>query len=762
MSNTHKLIITLLIILNVTTTFGMRPRGSSTRPPDMQLQENFIRGMAATVAPVQSTQHQPRSQSSTMESQPGWIEIEVPAPSPSGRQLSSTSETTIPEADQSLHTTQDMHLKIEEFDKDFLKKIINPQTANPIGVNDHIIIDPSEFYAITPLGLAAFWGWPDIIDQLCRKGAYVNEPMPPNTLPNLKGLTPLHIATVLNRIQAAQALLAYSADVNAQVKSTTQYNGFTPLDFATMQGPQFRGMAELLVRHGAQKSSSVIREGSPDQQSLLLTQYRTQNKMKEDPTAFDMEGQTPLTNAIRKGNVALVQTLISQGSNPDTPIAAFEHNSNSYAGFSPLCLATYSGNSAIVETLLQHGANPNYIIKNNPKGWNGFSPLHIAIIRNNPELVMRLINHHAEINKPMAPDKGYQLTPLGLAASMGYSNIIQILSQKGATIDYTVDGFTPLHHAILQKHYKAFLTLINNGATINAIVNRPSHELHNFNTVCLALYAPEDKSLPILVQLIRLGADIQYTIKSASKFNAYTPLILAVLTRNLPAIKYLVGAGIDLRKESFLPMALNLLKQSAPQATYAAIESYIGKAHLSQQLLEMSRQFNQIFLALCDLQKQNKDIPMDVLAPDQLSNITGILKTIQNILVMGADPDIKNKKGGTPLLFAIARTNFVQETLSDELVSLLLAQGADPNIASYEGISPLSLATSYNNIRVVKKLLEAGADPQPDLGQQPLEIARAQKYTDIEKLLEKAIKGKTKKPSRVSRVFSTLSKTLRR
>ncbi len=730
MSNIHKLIITLLIHTQPTTIFGMRPRESSTKPPRMQPQESLTRDPSATVAPVQSTQHQPKSQ-------PSWIEMKVPAPSPFDM---------IPQAPQVLQETQELYLKMENFDKEFLKKIINPapNIPNPIGVNDPIVIDPSEFHILTPLGLAAFWGWPDIIDQLCIQGARVNEPMPSNTLPDFKGLTPLHIAVALNRIQAARALLNHGADVNAKVNSTTQYNGFTPLDFAIARGPQYQEIAELLIQHGAQRSNPVIRESSPDQQSLLLTYYRTQNKMKEDTTPFDMEGQTPLTKAIQTGNVALVQTLIAQGSNPDTPIAVFEHSENSYAGFSPLCLATFSGNSAIVETLLQHGANPNYVIQNNAKGWNGFSPLHIAIIRHNPELVIRLIKYNAEINKPMSPDKGYQLTPLGLAASMGYSNIIEILSHAKAAVDYTVDGFTPLHHAILQKHYQAFLTLINNGATINAIINRPSHKLHNFNTVCLALKDSDVKNLPILIKLIQLGVDIQYTIHSATKFNGYTPVTIAILTGNLHAIKYLVGAGVDLHKEPLLRLALNSLKKTAPQATYAPIESYIDKANLNQQLLELSKQFNQIFLMLCDIQKQNKDTPIEILAPSQLAQIRGISKVIRNLIIMGADPNIKNKHGWTPLLFAIARTNLEKETMSDELASWLLIQGADPNAASYEGISPLSLATTYNNIRIVKKLLEAGADPQPDLGQKPLEIARTQKYTDLEKLLEKAIKAKTK------------------
>jgi len=752
MSGIKKLVITFIIIIQTPVLFCMRPRGSSTRPP------NPLHGMAATVAPVQSTEHKPRAWGPTME----YPTDEQPAPSPSDKPLSTTVGPKL-QHDTSFEPKQEDFLELEAIDRALLERRLNPspEISNPVGVNDHIIINPFEMQAITPLGLAAFWGWDDIIDKLCAQGAQINEPMPTNTFSDLEGFTPLHIAVMFNRIRATRALIKRQADINAKINSTTAYNGLTPLDLAHRGGSQLNEMATLLTLYGAHESSPV-REGSPSQQTLLLTQYRTQNKMQQDPMSFDIEGQTPLTNAIRTGNVALVQKLIAQGSNPDTPIAALEHNRNAYAGFSPLCLAAFSGNSAIVETLLQHGANPNYVIKNNPKGWNSFSPLHIAITRHKPEIVIRLIKHHAEINKAMSPDKGYKFTPLGVAACMGYYDIIKILCSAGATVDYTIDGFTPLHYAILQKHYKAASTLINNGATIDAIINNPSSELHNFNTVCLVVRNSDSKSLAILIKLIELGANLQHVINSATKYNGYTPLTLAIYTGNLQAIKYLVGAGIDTHKEKFIAKALSHLKQTAPQAAYNTIESYIAKARLSQQLLDMSQEFNKLFIKLCNEQKQLKEVDIGIIAPDQLANITGILKTIQDLLIMGADPNIKNRKGWTPLLFAIARTNIEQGTLSDELVNLLLAQGADPSTVSYNGISPLSLATTYNNIRVVKMLLEAGADPQPDLGQQPLEIAKAQKHTDIEKLLEKAIKEKTKKPSRVSRVLSTLSKTLKR
>ncbi|NQY15603.1 MAG: ankyrin repeat domain-containing protein [Henriciella sp.] len=77
---------------------------------------------------------------------------------------------------------------------------------------------------------------------------------------------------------------------------------------------------------------------------------------------------------------------------------------------------------------------------------------------------------------------------------------------------------------------------------------------------------------------------------------------------------------------------------------------------------------------------------------------------METLVAAGADPNTRSTD--TPLLCA---------TMSEKAVALLLASGADPNTCSTKpnrlGESPLIAASQFNKTKVVKALLEAGADP---------------------------------------------------
>jgi len=203
MSGIKKLVITFIIIIQTPVLFCMRPRGSSTRPPAMLSQESPLQGMAATVAPVQSTGPTPRAWASDMQFQPESLaDIEIPITPYEQQRLSEANPVS---EEEYIEPTDESFKRLETVDRSLLERILkpNPEISNPIDVNDPIIIDPSEMQVITPLGLASFWGLDAIIDKLCSQGALVNEPMPTNTLPDLEGFTPLHIAVMFNKIPAA-------------------------------------------------------------------------------------------------------------------------------------------------------------------------------------------------------------------------------------------------------------------------------------------------------------------------------------------------------------------------------------------------------------------------------------------------------------------------------------------------------------------------------------------------------------------------------
>jgi uncharacterized protein len=77
---------------------------------------------------------------------------------------------------------------------------------------------------------------------------------------------------------------------------------------------------------------------------------------------------------------------------------------------------------------------------------------------------------------------------------------------------------------------------------------------------------------------------------------------------------------------------------------------------------------------------------------------------IRFLLQRGADPNIRNKKGLTPLQLATA-LRFT------EGVEALVKGGANVNVGDQTGETPLITAVHTGNVRLVRLLLEQGADP---------------------------------------------------
>ncbi len=77
---------------------------------------------------------------------------------------------------------------------------------------------------------------------------------------------------------------------------------------------------------------------------------------------------------------------------------------------------------------------------------------------------------------------------------------------------------------------------------------------------------------------------------------------------------------------------------------------------------------------------------------------------VRFLLQRGGDPNIRNKKGATPLQMATA-LGFT------EGVAALIKGGANVDIADQTGETPLITAVHSRNVAMVRLLLEKGADP---------------------------------------------------
>jgi hypothetical protein len=115
---------------------------------------------------------------------------------------------------------------------------------------------------------------------------------------------------------------------------------------------------------------------------------------------------------------------------------------------------------------------------------------------------------------------------------------------------------------------------------------------------------------------------------------------------------------------------------------------------------------------------------------------------VKKLLEEGADPNIRDGDGNTPLHFAASKG-------CAEVARLLLEHGADPNAQDKSGETPLHVAASMGHVDVVRLLLERGADPsiRNREGKTPLDIARERGHREVVSLIEGWL-GRGGKPSR--------------
>ncbi len=98
----------------------------------------------------------------------------------------------------------------------------------------------------------------------------------------------------------------------------------------------------------------------------------------------------------------------------------------------------------------------------------------------------------------------------------------------------------------------------------------------------------------------------------------------------------------------------------------------------------------------------------------------GDVECVRELLKRGMNPNIKDRRGWTPLHYAVKAGHY-------DIVWLLLDYGANPNtrVGDGTGVTPLHLAVRNQNYDIAKLLLNAGAKPdaRDELGKSPLHEA---------------------------------------
>ncbi|MFN2254630.1 MAG: ankyrin repeat domain-containing protein [Candidatus Promineifilaceae bacterium] len=238
----------------------------------------------------------------------------------------------------------------------------------------------SALTAAPALLYAAAWDHLDIVEFLLANGA------DPNAVEEGDGGTPLQIAAWFNYPEIVTILLENGAEVDIR---RTDEDGMTPLHGAASTGA--KEVVALLIEAGADVNLQDFRFGNT---ALLYAvvyalEGDTQVEMTRmlldagaDPNLASKRGKTPIMTAVQNNNIRglneIITMLLEAGADP---------NRQDYIGDSPLHYAARAGEDEVVALLIEHGAAVDSL--NNA----GQTPLDVAT---NDEIVEMLRDAGAE------------------------------------------------------------------------------------------------------------------------------------------------------------------------------------------------------------------------------------------------------------------------------------------------------------------------------------------------------------------------------
>jgi ankyrin repeat protein len=224
----------------------------------------------------------------------------------------------------------------------------------------------------------------EVVKMLIKSGAKINEA-------NAKGQTSLMHACASESVVVVKALVEAGADLGCVDASNPILN------------LALKGHAKLKPGEETPKKLNI-------QEEIQKINAATVNERNQ-------QGQTRLIIASARGSVDTVRALIERGS---------DVNTKDFKGFTSVMGAAAAGHTEIVELLLNSGAEVD------AKNSQGLTALALAVANGHLAAAKKLIEADARVEFKI---KG--LTLLMLAASRGYSEIVELLVERGADANQT-------------------------------------------------------------------------------------------------------------------------------------------------------------------------------------------------------------------------------------------------------------------------------------------------------------------------------------
>ena len=265
---------------------------------------------------------------------------------------------------------------------------------------------------------------------------------------------------------------------------------------------------------------------------------------------------------------------------------------------------------------------------------------------------------------------------------------LRAMLAKGAAIDAKDRrGTTPLMYAAAFGSLEAMKVLLEKGADVNA------KNAFDATALMWAVYDLDKVRL-----LVEKGANVNARSKQGR-----TPLIIAATYEgNAPVVKLMLekGAGINARDETQTTPLLAAVDMAnakllvdkgadvnvkdgqgiTPLMNAAGGPSSLGNVAWAKLLLAKGADVNAVSAAKSSGEVKNGPIALGLFTPLLLACAYGPAELVELLLDAGAKVNVRDVRGMTPLMLAIA-----SDRNDARIVKLLLNHGADPKIKSTAG-----------------------------------------------------------------------------
>jgi len=555
------------------------------------------------------------------------------------------------------------------------------------------------FEGDTPLSVAAWQGYADLVSECLKKGAS------PFITDRSRGHA-LIWAAQKGRLEIVDEILTFfSQDIDVPTgaqglgsedpnfsESATDIPDFvryrrrrvarsdlrrTALMVAALSGES--GVAERLLKGGAdpnlhdEKGMSPLHYATNENPAAPET-IKTLLRWHADVNNVDNDRETALMYAVRLDQPAILQALLS--ADPDAEVKNEE-------GFTALHIAASWGYTESIKALCSHGANPSHFDR------KGFAPLHHAVFFRDAglEAISALIEGGSSPN--LLTEDGR--TPLSLLVDSPKRDlsdkvgIAKILFDRGGNPWLANnDGRIAILDAVLRG---------DDAIGQLAFSLRESKQPNSVRLGVVLACAAALGEVDLVASLLKSGASLDERC-----YEELHPLAIAALRGHLSVVEFLLSLGAHVNSGTKYPSALRC-------ATHG------GHIRVVSRLLEAGA---------------SPDAPTKDTTPLHTGVWREHLAIVERLIEADAFPDPRTATGLTPLHLAALRGRV-------DMAQRLSNAGADIEALDGDGDRPLHLAIAKQHTEFVIWLLGRGvlADPGNENGVRPVHFAAEAGLTDI-------------------------------